>query len=430
MARRAAERGKPAAVRGTPPNGPQASERERIRSLAARYAELAADPVMQERRRLWTALKDLCPVRPMVLFETWTLEDYVTEAELKCEDPFWRNVERHLLWSTRHAGEVGDDLVLPPEWRVGWRVEGCSYGVEITARHAEDVQGGHVGYSFDHPLRDPADLERLRPRTWRVDRDATRETAGRLADCFGDLLPVVIHGTTALHGGLTGDLFRLIGNDRLLLWPYDCPDAIRRAMAYLRDDRVAYYRFLETEGLLGANANETLVGSGSPGFCSSLPGPAPPEGVRLQHLWLWMESQETVGISPRMFEELFLPSMADVCRPFGLIYYGCCEPVHDRWDRIVKAIPNVRAVSISPWCDMERMAEALGRRVVFSRKPRPAPISGPRPAWDELEADARATLRAARDGCLEIIFRDVYRIHGERPRLSRWVQMVRGLMGA
>ena len=50
--------------------------------------------------------------------------------------------------------------------------------------------------------------------------------------------------------------------------------------------------------------------------------------------------------------------------------------------------------------------------------------------WDLLKADARETLDAARDLNLEFILRDVYTINGDRPRLKRWVEMVRGLMNA
>lgn len=63
--------------------------------------------------------------------------------------------------------------------------------------------------------------------------------------------------------------------------------------------------------------------------------------------------------------------LAAVCEKFGLIYYGCCEPVHDRWERIIAAIPHIRAVSISPWCNQVKMAEIAGQSVVFSRKPPP-----------------------------------------------------------
>jgi hypothetical protein len=401
-------------------------DREILRSLASRWMQWAGSPVMEERKRLWTALKDLRAERPMVLFETWTLEEYVAETELECEDPLLRAVERQMRWTIRQAEEVGDDLVVEPCWRVGWEIRGSDYGVEIRSQHAVDGEGGHVGYAFEHPIRTPAEIDRLKPRTWRVDRDfATQRRWERLATTFGDILPVVLHGTQSLHGGLTQDLFKLIGNDNLLTWPYDAPEALHRLMAYLRDDRLAFYDWLEREGLLGLNNHWTFVGSGSPGLSTALPRPDYAGTARLRDLWLWMESQETVGISPAMFEEFFLPYMAAVAGRFGRVYYGCCEPVHDRWDRVWKAIPHVRAVSISPWCDMRAMAEKLGRQCVFSRKPRPGPISGSAPDWHSLRQDLDDTLAAARGCNLEIIYRDVYRIGGDRARLRQWAEMVR-----
>jgi len=127
-------------------------EREILRLLASRWMEIANQPVMAERKRQWTALKDLRAERPMVLFETWTLENYVTDAELQCEDPGFRGIERRMRWVIRHAEEVGDDIVLEPCWRVGWSVGASDYGVEIRSHHAEDRDGGRIGYAFDHPI--------------------------------------------------------------------------------------------------------------------------------------------------------------------------------------------------------------------------------------------------------------------------------------
>ena len=134
-------------------------------------------------------------------------------------------------------------------------------------------------------------------------------------------------------------------------------------------------------------------------------------------------------ISPKMFGEFFLPYMAEVCARFGLVYYGCCEPVHDRWDLIRNAIPNLRSVSVSPWCDQNDIAQKLGRDYVYSRKPKAWPISGNAPDWDLLRQDMQSTLDAARDCNLEFIYRDVYRI-GDRERLGRWASMVKAAIGA
>jgi hypothetical protein len=400
------------------------TDRDILRALAARWMELASQPVMAERRRAWTALHDLRGERTMVLFETGTLEDYVTQDELQCTEPGNRGFELHLRRTLRHVEEVGDDTVLEPYWSVGWQVGATGIGVDNPVTRVTDSEGGSQGYTFAHPIRTPADLDRLQPRTWSVDRDATQREHERLEALVGDLIPVKVKGPGCLLPGLTAEVFRLIGNDNLLTWPYDEPDALHRLMAYLRDDRLAQYRWLEAEGLLTPNTDSRYVGSGSPGFTSALPAPSDAP-AKLKDLWVWTESQETTMVSPDMFAEFFLPYMAEVSALFGLVYYGCCEPIHDRWHHIARAIPHVRAVSVSPWNDFAAVGAMLGRDVVYSRKPVPAPLSGTTPDWDALRADIAATLAAAAGCNLEIVFRDVYRIHGDRPRLAQWVAMVR-----
>jgi hypothetical protein len=368
----------------------------------------------------------------MVLFETWTLQNYVHPDELQCQDPFFRAVEEPMRRFIRQVEEVGDDIVLEPHWRLYWDItcDHPDFGVGLSSVHADDTHGGQVAYHYNHPIAVPEDAARLKPRSWRVDREKTRRKQERLQEAFGDALPVVLHGTGGLHSGLTGDLFRLIGNDNLLTWTYDAPEALDAVMAYLRDDRIRYFRWLEQEGLLGPNNDVELVGSGSPGFTTALPQPSPGEALGLRNLWVWVESQETTMISPRMFARQFLPHMAEVAQLFGMVYYGCCEPVHDRWDKICAAIPQVRAVSISPWCDMRVIAEKLGRERIFSRKPKPWPLSGPNPDFEALRQDLDDTLAATRDTCgLEIIYRDVYQIEGDRPRLRKWVELVRSRIG-
>ena len=404
-------------------------DQQLLRSLAQRWMELANLPVMEERKRLWTALKDLHAERPMVLFEVWTVENYVHPDEMVCQDAYLRDIELHMRRAIRQIEEVGDDMVLEPVLRLNWVIHNSDYGVPIQSEHAVDERGGDVAYHFLNPIQSTQDIPRLRPRLFQVDREETYRRLELLQDAFGDVLPVVLHGIDSFLAALTSDLFRLIGNDRLLTWTYDEPEALQQIMATLRDDRLAYYNWLEREELLGLNNASQLVGSGSPGFTTALPAKDYNGQMRLKDLWIWMESQETTMISPRMFSRLFLPYMAEVSKLFGLVYYGCCEPVHDRWEQIITAIPNIRAVSISPWCNQEAIAEMLGQNYVYSRKPRPWPISGANPDWQTLADDLDETLAATRECNLEIIYRDVYRIEGERKRLHRWVELVRSRIG-
>jgi len=413
-----------------------------LRGLAARWQEHAHHPVMKERRRQWQAVKDLRAERPMILVETCMLPDYIGQGELACRDPYLRNIEKSLFEIVRHTDEIGDDIVVDPYFRIPWAIEISDYGVPIQAFHALAVTGSDLGYSFNFGVQSEADFRKLHLRARRVNREESLRQQATLEDIFGDILPVKLGGFDYfdpdpgyrpwlgnLYGGLTMDLFKLIGNDNLLFWVYDNPPLLHKLMSLIRDDRQAHFRFLEQEGLLYQNTDTWMPCPGSYGFVSDLP-PSDQDGreVLLKNCWCWTDSQESAPISPAMFSEFFLPYIAEVTRPFGLTYYGCCEAVHDRFDYIAKAIPNLRAVSVSGWSDLFKMGELLGRQYVYSRKPTPAYISGGHPYWDLLEKDVRDTLAAAKDCNLEFCYRDIYTIDGDRPRLAQWVQMTRALI--
>ena len=415
-------------------------EAQSLRSLAARWVDHANRPVMEDRRRQWRAIKDLKAEKPMILVETCMLPDYIGRDELVCTDPYLRNIEKSLFEIVRHADEIGDDIVVDPYFRIPWALEISDYGVPIVAHHATTSGGSDLGYSFNFGVQSEEDARKLHLRERRVNRKESLRQKELLEDLFGDILPVRLGGFDYfdldpgyrpwlgnLYGGLTMDLFKLIGNDNLLTWVYDNPPLLHALMSLIRDDRKAHFQFMEKENLLYQNTDTWMPCPGSYGFVSDLPQPAGRE-VQLKDCWCWTDSQESAPISPAMFSEFFLPYIAEVTRPFGLTYYGCCEAIHDRFEHIQKAIPNLRAVSVSGWSDFFKMGEMLGRKYVYSRKPTPAYISGVHPDWSLLEKDVRDTLAAARDCTLEICFRDIYTIDGDRPRLSRWVEMTRAMM--
>ena len=136
------------------------------------------------------------------------------------------------------------------------------------------------------------------------------------------------------------------------------------------------------------------------------------------------ESQETSEVGPDMFEEFVFQYQRPIIERFGLCYYGCCEAVHLKWS-ILKRLPNLARVSISPWCDQEYMAEALGRDYGFSRKPNPSLISTPYFNEDDIRNDIRTTVSVAKDCNLELIMKDVHTLCGEPERMARWVALAR-----
>lgn len=86
---------------------------------------------------------------------------------------------------------------------------------------------------------------------------------------------------------------------------------------------------------------------------------------------------------------------------------------------MVRRIPNVRKISISPWADIERAAAKIGPDFVISRKPNPAYLATETWSPEEAEQDMRRTIRVCREhGCpVEFIFKDISTIRHEPRRL-------------
>lgn len=406
-----------------------------LRDLARRKVEIAADPINLERKDAWYRLDSgSADARPMVLTEHAAVADPVKpfpESALQCRTRMAREIESRLRNEIFVFEVLKDDHVVEPWYALRWNVTIGDYGVEVVKHRVEGYKG-MGSRSWDPPIKDlDSDFGRLHPRVCSVDREATLATKAGLESIFGDILPIVHRGSYWWTQGMTITAIDLIGLEGLMLAMFDNPTGLHRLMAFLRDDYLAVAKWLEREGLLGLDNRNDYIGSGSMGYTRDLPQSdwRPGQPVRTHDKWVLCESQETVGVGPDQFEEFVFPYQLSVVQNFGKCYYGCCEPVHSRW-HILKRIPNLARVSVSPWADEASMAAACGRSVVYSRKPNPALVSTARFDEEAIRADLRRTLTVAAGCRLEIIMKDVHTLNNEPGRLARWVEMARDVIAA
>jgi hypothetical protein len=223
---------------------------------------------------------------------------------------------------------------------------------------------------------------------------------------------------------MTQILINLRGMQQVMLDMYDNPDNLHRLMAFLRDGHLSKLDYLESNNLLSLNNDGTYVGSGGFGWTDELPSGEFNGHVYARDLWGFAESQETVGVSPQMFAEFIMPYQLPLLDCFGLNCYGCCEPLDTRWDTVAQ-IPRLRRVSMSPWADVARMAECVGDRFIFSRKPHPIAVSGPSFDEDAVRASIRQDLLLTRGCHVELILKDTHTIGNDPNRVIRWVQIAR-----
>ncbi len=398
-----------------------------LRDLARRIVEISESPVNLERKRLWLKHNSLQGERPMVLAEdSGYPRELAPLIQLSCQEKWARDMEYGLRCRIYHFEQVADDTVIMPYVNINWAVKTTDYGVQEDI-HRPQTEGTLGSIKWDPPVTNiDRDFHKLHPRTYSVDRSKIEKDRTYINEIFGGILQPRLRGSYWWTLGLTWAAIRIIGLEPLMMFMYDDPKGLHRLMAFLRDDHMAYAKWLEAEGLLTLNNENDYIGSGGHGYCNDLPAKdyTPGSPARLKDLWVLSESQETVGVSPEMFEEFIFPYQKSITDHFGLVYYGCCEPVHSRW-HVIRKMPNLRSVSVSPWCDQAKIAASAGRKYVLCRKPAPSMISSQRFDEDEIRADIRQTLTLCRGCEIEFAMKDVHTLAGQPQRLGRWVQIAR-----
>ena len=407
----------------------QAADVAVLRELAQQVREAAESERNQQRIARFFQLDEGTLEQPLLLTETdggikMVLPDYAP----RCREPWAQGQEYRLRASLVHHEIIGDDFPIDPFLTVKWAVTSSNYGVE-TSQTRPQTDGTLGAYHINAPLQDLArDVDTLHFRTHTVDREATLASQQFLNDIFDGILPVYIREPFWWTMGLTWDAISLIGLENLMLYMYEEPEALHRLMAFLRDDRLRFIDWLQAEELLPLNNAGDYCGSGSRCYTRRLPQAdwQPGQPVRPCDMWVLIESQETVGVGPDLYEEFVFAYEKPLAERFGSVYYGCCEPVHTRWD-VLRHLPNLKRVSVSPWCNQAFMAEALGNDFVYSRKPNPSLISTPHFEEEAIRDDLRETitLTKAHHCPTEIIMKDVHTLSGDANRLTRWVNIAR-----
>ena len=395
-----------------------------LRELGGEVAEIAAQDEQARKRKLWTMHNSLRETRPLVFCDPENAWYEIIPADrLRC----WGNLAR--VWEFRLRKElfwalsIKDDRVVEGCFPVHYVFNEGQRGIDT--KLIGDNEGG--SYRWDAPLIDYADLEKMRFRDIHVDRVKTGILLDLARGVFDGVLEVVLEGSWWWSLGMTTDLVLLRGMERMLLDMYDEAEGFHHLMAFLRDENLAKLEFLEGEGLLTLNNGGDFIGTGGYGWCSELPPPGfDARRIGPRDLWGFCESQETVGVSPGMFEEFIFPYQLAILERFGLNIYGCCEPLDTR-RQVIEKIPRLRKVTVSPWSDVDLMAEFIGKDHVFCGKVNPSHVATDPMDEEAARAQLRRTFRASRaNACpTEVLLRDIVTLSGKAEHAIRWTEMAR-----
>ena len=405
-------------------------DRDILRELARQVAVIAALPVQRETTSLWKALNGLKPVRAMVMIDQipWHEMEVGEELALRTEDDFCRGIEtalRRTLYSWRH---MRADMVVEPMVEIPKVIRGEGFGIQTVERTAvTDPRNDVIGHAYIDQLRTEDDLGRIREPEIHLDERATAEAQEKAQDIFDGILAVRMQGWFPVFA--PWDIIATWRSpEHALLDLVDRPEFMHRIVSRLTEVHLSLLDQLEEQGLLGVGQH-TIHCTGA--YTDDLPAPGfDPGHPRARDLWTYGMAQVFSAVSPAMHQEFWLNYAVNWFSRFGLGYYGCCEPLHHKVD-LIRRVPRVRKISMSPWVNVEKGAERIGQDFVFSRKPSPALLAGE--AWepDRVERDLRDTLEiCTRHGCpVEFILKDISTVRYQPQRLWEWAEIAMRVVG-
>jgi len=391
-----------------------------LRELAAQYAELANAPLNAEKIALHRAVNDLKMVRPVVSISEipWGEMDIDGQLVLTCSDPILREAEwffrAHLFQCKYFRG----DMALLPYYPIDKVVHVTGIGLEVKERTLDlHNRGGIISHEYEDQLQTEDDIEKLHFQTVTYDKAATEAQIALVSDVLREVLPVKAVGRRH-YCSLWDDIVRLRGATSVFMDVIERPEFMHKIAGRVSDIMMDTWRQMEALELLD---NGLLDIHCTPSTASDLPSVGEGEPVRSKNVWGRGMAQIFGSVSKEMHDEFDIKYMRKIMEPFGLVYYGCCEPLHDKID-IVEKIPHLRKISITPWANAAKAAERIGNKYVFSCKPNPAHVAHATFDPEGVRGELSSILHECKsNGCnIDITLKDISTVSNSPRNLIEW----------
>ncbi len=406
-----------------------------IRELTNKYAEIAKKPIQNERRKLWSAQNSLKATRPLIFIEnfgswiSWCRDEF-NDEKLRCDDMFYKNIERDLKIKI-FMDSFGDDKVLEPWITVGAVLKTNHdglWGVPFKKQKSQEKDGA---FKEIHPLDDWDKLKNLRIPHHEIDEDATQSKYNKINDVIGDIIEIDLDRGPELraHGASIAEpLGAMRGIEPLMMDMYDSPKQLHELLTFLRDATLINHQEAEDAGdwSLTSNHNQSMT------YSEELENPkANCRNKKRNEIWGYCQAQEYELISPEFHDEFMLQYQIPIMEKFGLMAYGCCEKLENKIN-ILRRIHNLRMIAVSPTANIAKCAEQIGNEYVISWRPNPADMvccGFNETKIKKIIKNALAIFKA-NDCRIHINLKDVQTLEGDITRLAKWTKIVREVIGS
>ena len=163
-------------------------DRAILRELASRVADIAADPVQEERKALWRSINSLkrCRIPVLLRVNSLYIDKVIPESLLQTADPLARRYERKLrlkIWQWEH---IDDDMVNEPVVEYATCVRSPRLADSQRTRPDTKTLGA---LKFTPIILTEADIDKIViDNACAVDWDATNRNGQWAEEAFGGIL--------------------------------------------------------------------------------------------------------------------------------------------------------------------------------------------------------------------------------------------------
>ncbi len=397
-----------------------------LRELARRYAEIAALPEQPERKRRWQRLNDLEPERPLLWTNEvcWNEMDHDGSLRLRCANEVCQRIETELRRSLYQWEHFPGDMVIEPVFYSPLILENSGFGISPVADVAVTDQTSEIASRrFHNQIRSEEDLAKIQAPKITYQARRTEEFHAAYRRVFEGILPVQKRGSPGFWFAPWDDIVFWMGAEEVLLGLATRPEFMHKIIRRLTDAYLQGLAQFESLNLLALNTSNVRIGSGAYGYTKQLP-PSDFDASRVRPFDLWGSATPQIfgSVSPQMHQEFGLAYELEWLSRFGMTYYGCCEPLHDKLE-VLAGIPNLRKISMSPWADLKAAAPRIGRKYVISLKPSPSVLAAPSWHPEQVRRELETKLEAARGCNVEIVLKDISTVQRQPQRLWQWMQV-------
>jgi len=393
-----------------------------IQELARQYREIAENPVNEEREKRARKINGLEEARPLVWIHElpWHELNIDDQLTLRCQDPFAQEMEQFFRRSLLQWKYFQGDMVAEKHFPLAKSFLNPWEGLTSQEKIQKTDENNHiVSHSYDDLLDTEEKLEQLKIPVITADPEKDRQRVAQAEDMLDGILPVKLHGNY-LYATIWDRIAKFRGVEPIYMDLAMNPELIHKTMEKYVKIQHAVIDQMEALGLLGCDPTHLHC---TPPWSDELEKIEAEKGPGAHSAWYRGMAQCFGSVSPDMHEEFEIDYIKPVAGRFGFTYYGCCEPLSDRIDKL-KKIKNLRKIGVSPWSDVWASAEQMESHYVFSRKPNPAMVAG------TLDEDAiRKEIQETAEACIryhcpcDITLKDISTVGYKIENLSRWAKI-------